>query len=220
MPAPLESELLESELKYRAETDAPLDALARATSLGPADLGPAHEAEDLDRYLDTSDRRLASAGWACRMRTRGDRTIVSLKGAGLHAPDAIMHRRPELEGPADASRDPADWPPSPARDFLVELASGEPLTERLTIAQRRVERPVSVAGHRVGLLSLDRARVLLHGRERGLLRVVELELDREALAGGLDPKPWEHALGDVPGLAPEPSSKLERALAIAEEGRA
>jgi hypothetical protein len=64
----------------------------------------------------------------------------------------------------------------------------------------------------VGLLSLDRGRVLHRGVELGLLRVVELELDAAALTAGLDPGPLAAALSDLPGLVPDSLSKLERAL--------
>ncbi|HYM52927.1 MAG TPA: CYTH domain-containing protein [Candidatus Dormibacteraeota bacterium] len=211
---------LESELKYRAAAEAPLDALAHQTWLGPATLGPVRAVDEEDRYLDTVDRRLSVAGWACRLRTRGDRTIISLKGPGQHAAGAAIHRRLELEGPAAHDLDPLSWPPSPARERLLELSGSTPLFERLTLAQHRTEREVQLDGQRVGLLSLDRARVLHQGRELGVLLVVELELDPAALATGLDPGALERALGDVDGLLPDPASKLERALALIGEAPA
>jgi len=210
---------LESELKYRAESDATLDALASPVALGPASLGPPNVVEEMDRYLDTQGRHLARARWACRLRTREGRTRLSLKGPSQHAAGAALHLRPEIEGPAGGNLDPSSWPPSPARDLLLELTGGAPLNERLRLAQRRTERAVVMAGRRVGLLSLDRARVLRDGQEVGVLRVVELELAPDALAGGLDPGHLERALAAIPGLAPDPASKLQRALAlVGEEG--
>jgi inorganic triphosphatase YgiF len=208
---------LESELKYRAESDATLDALASPSGLGPATLGPSHAVEELDRYLDTEGRHLARARWACRLRTRQGRTIVSLKGPSQHAAGAALHLRPELDGPVDGGLEPSSWPPSSARDLLLELTEGAPLAERLRLAQQRTERDVLIAGRRVGILSLDRVRVLRDGQERGVLRVVELEMAPEALASGLDPGPLERALAAIPGLAPDPASKLERALALMDE---
>ena len=210
---------LESELKYRAETDAALDALASPSELGPASLGPAHTAEETDRYLDTEDRRLARAHWACRLRAREGRIIVSLKGPAQHVAGAAMHQRPELEGPSDGSLDPASWPPSAALDLLLELIAGSELRELLSLAQRRIDREVAVGGNRVGLLSLDRSRVLHGGSEAGVLRVVELELSPDALLRGFDPSSLERALAAIPGLTPDPASKLERARElIGEEG--
>jgi inorganic triphosphatase YgiF len=210
---------LESELKYRAETDSALDALASPPELGPATLGPAHTVEETDRYLDTEDHRLARARWACRLRAREGRILVSLKGPPQHVAGAAMHQRPELEGPSDGSLDPASWPPSPARDLVEQLTAGAELREQLSLAQRRIERDVEVAGARVGLLSLDRSQVLHGGREVGLLRVVELELSPEAVVGGFDSASLERALAAIPGLTPDSASKLERALElIGEDG--
>jgi hypothetical protein len=69
-------------------------------------------------------------------------------------------------------------------------------------------------GRRAGLLSLDHVRVLHDGDEVGILRVVELELAADARAGAPDPELLDRALSAIPGLTPEPASKLERALAM------
>lgn len=200
---------IEVELKYRADGPAPMAALTTTERLGVARLGPASVTDELDRYLDTADLRLAAARWACRLRTREGRTILSLKGPAQHAVGGPLHRRPEVEGPAEPGREPAAWPPSPARDLLAELSGGDELIERFALAQRRTERSVTVDGSTVGLLSIDESAVLHHGRERGRLLTVELELQAEesveALAAALDA---------VPGLHPEPHTKLEHALAM------
>jgi inorganic triphosphatase YgiF len=206
---------LESELKYRADDEAPLIALADASTLGPARLGPARTVDELDRYLDTPSLRLAARRWACRLRTREGRTILSLKGPAEHASGAAMHQRREIEGRATPDPVPAGWPPSEARDRLLEMTDDEPLVERLTMAQRRTERAVLLGGAQAGLLSLDRVRVVAGGREIGHMLMVELELNPAALASGLDPRPLAEALSGVSGLYPDPLSKLEHALDMA-----
>ena len=211
---------IEAELKFRAVDEEPLRSLAAATSLGPAQLGAARTVDELDRYLDTADLRLAAVRWACRLRAREGRTLVSLKGPAEHIAGATLHRRPELEGPATPDPDPAAWPPSAARAQLLEMAAGAPLVERLRLAQRRTEREVRGGRELSGLLSLDRVRVLRDGMEIGHLLMVELELDPAALAGGLDPRPLAVALGAIPGLLPDPLTKLEHALGmVSEAGR-
>ena len=205
---------IESELKFRAENDAPLRALAAAPTLGPASLGPARHVDETDRYLDTGDLRLAGAGWACRIRERAGRTIVSMKGRAEHGAADALHRRSELEGVAGPGRIVADWPPSPARDLLTELAGTAPLRERFTLRQERTERSVSVAGAAVGVLSLDRCRVLHRGAELGWLQVVELEFGDRAIAAGLDPQPLAAALAATPGLVQDPLTKLQHALRL------
>ena len=107
---------VEAELKFTAADERPLRELEATDELGPAALGPPRTVAELDRYLDTADLRLAAALWACRLRSREGRTIVSLKGPAEHRPGDLVHRRPELEGPADAGLEPDGWPPSVARD--------------------------------------------------------------------------------------------------------
>ena len=137
---------VEVELKYSA-SDQSLTILATADQLGAAHLGATVVNHETDVYLDTGDLRLAAAGWACRLRTRRvegtPRTFVSLKGPPEAAAGAL-HRRPELEGPANDDLDPAAWPPSDARDHLDALRSGASLAPRLALEQRRRERPVSL----------------------------------------------------------------------------
>ena len=205
---------VEAELKYTALTERPLQELERAEALGPARLGVARTVAELDRYVDTLDLRLAAARWACRLRSRQGRTIVSLKGPAEHATGDPLHLRPEVEGPADSGLDPQAWPPSEARDQLLAMTGGGALLERFSLAQERTERDVSQRGTRVGCLSLDRVRVMRGEREIGRMAVVELELDPAALTVGLDHAPLAHALSAVDGLAPDPASKFERALAM------
>jgi inorganic triphosphatase YgiF len=205
---------LEAELKYAAADERPLRGLETAATLGPAALGPARTLAELDRYLDTPDLRLAGARWACRLRTREGRIVVSLKGPAEHRPGDTLQLRPELEGPAGPDPDPSAWPPSAARDLLTELTGGGQLVERFSLAQRRTERVVAVDSVRVGLLSLDRCRVLHGEAELGLLLVVELEFRSEAVAKSPDGAQLAAALAEWPGLEVDPLSKLERGLAL------
>lgn len=210
----MSADRVEAELKFRARDDAPLRALAAASTLGPASLGAAHVVHEVDRYLDTADGRLASARWACRLRSREGRMIVSLKGPAEQAPGDPLHRRPEVEGPAGPELEPGRWPPSPARDRLRALSGDAPLVERFVLRQERTERAVILDGARVGLLSLDRGTVLHRGTAVGRLLVVELEIDPAATSAAFDHLPLASALAAVPGLVADPSSKLERALAM------
>lgn len=202
----------EVELKLIAADAAPLEQLAAARRLGPAGLGPPRTVEETDRYLDTRDGRFAEARWACRLRTREGRTIVSLKGPrDPAASGSALHRRPEVEGPATDRLDPSGWPPSDARALAVRLAEGRPLVVRFTLLQRRTERRVEVDGERVGLLTLDRVDVRHDGRSHGELLVVELELAAgsggdAALIASLDAE-----LRKIEGLVPDQRTKLERA---------
>ena len=205
---------VEVELKYRADGPGPLGRLESAAAIGVAGLGPARGVDEVDRYLDTPHGRLAAAGWACRLRRREGSTRLSLKGPPAPGTADALHRRPELEGPADERLDPGGWPPSEARTFLDELRGDEALVERLRLVQRRTERPVALAGEVLGTLSLDYVRVEAGGRELGLLHVVELELATGA--GAVEEKlaALDAALATTEGLEPDPRTKLEHALEL------
>lgn len=209
---------VEVELKLIADGPRALDRLAEADRLGPARLGPADTVDELDRYLDTPDGRFATARWACRLRTRGARTIVSLKGPADAVGEDGLHRRPEVEGTATIEPDPESWPASAARDLVDELRAGQPLVERLALAQRRTERAVLLDGGRIGTLSLDRVGVLQHDIALGERCFVELELvpgGSEAALPGL-----ASALAAIDGLAPDPRTKLEHALSLVDRRKA
>ncbi|HSK93782.1 MAG TPA: CYTH domain-containing protein [Candidatus Angelobacter sp.] len=203
---------LEVELKYAADEPA-MNGLATVDRLGPAEIGPARQVTEFDRYLDTADGRLAAASWACRLRERGGGWRISLKGPAAAGTGGGLHRRPELEGPATQATDPREWPPSEARDLVDRIRAGQPLDERFALRQDRTERPVNVDGSEIGTLSLDEIRVLADGTERGRMRAVELELhgsghgDARGILVELD-----RALRGVAGLRPDDRTKLEHAL--------
>ena len=105
---------IEVELKYRVrdqEAAARLGALRTLGSLRVA--GRPRQVQVEDRYLDTADGALARAGYAVRLRRGPRMTILSVKASSEAA--SALHRREELEGPADLSLDPHGWPSSAAR---------------------------------------------------------------------------------------------------------
>ena len=207
---------IESELKLRADGEAPLAELAVLGTLGPASLGGPRTIDELDRYLDTTGLRLANHGWACRLRSREGSTTVSLKGPPEHLAGAALHRRPELNGPAAPGTDPTEWPPSEARAQLLGMTGAEPLAERFALAQKRTEREVRLGGERAGTLSLDRIRVMHRGVELGRLHVVELEFDPLRALTSLEIEPLSLALQAIAGLRLDPLSKFDHALRMIE----
>jgi len=208
---------IEVEAKFRADGPRPLDELARAATLGDAGLGAATSVHEVDRYLDTADGRIGAARWACRLRSRAGTVTVSLKGPAAAASGSWLHHRPEVEGPATASLDPADWPQSEARATVDRLRAGGSLVERFRLDQRRVERQVVLDGAVFGTLSLDHAVVRRGDRRAGDLWVVELEVggDDDG-AGGPALARLADALARWPGLHPDPTTKLEHAVELLE----
>lgn len=210
----------EVEAKFRAESFEPLAELAARPRLGRAVLGSPRTAHETDRYLDTADGRLEAASWACRLRSREGIIRISLKGPPDERTAGWYHRRPEVEGPANARVDPDNWPPSAALELLATLRDGRPLVERLRLDQQRTERSVALDdGTSIGTLTLDRVRMLADGNDLGELFVVELELDPSSERAEADLDGLAAELIAIEGLVPEPRSKLEHALQrVAERG--
>jgi inorganic triphosphatase YgiF len=205
---------IEVELKYLASGPAVLERLAAEPRLGPAELGPPRTVTEIDSYLDTRDGRLGAARWACRLRERDGSVRISLKGPPEPGAAGAVHRRPELEGPAGAGRDPGAWPPSDARDLLDRVRAGEPLVERLQLRQARTERAVDVADDRIGTLTLDVVAVEAEGRDGGTLYVVELELAADGASGEARLDELRAALDSTDGLVADDLTKLEHALGM------
>ena len=207
------TERVEVELKYRVGDAAAAARLAAARTLGGfRAAGRMHQVQVEDRYLDTADGALGRAGWAVRLRRGPSMMLVSAKST-TPAADAL-HRREELEGPAGLSLDPHAWPPSPARSLVLEHAGDAPLVELVTVRQLRRTRAMADETAEIEL-SLDDVAVVAGGRVVDRFFELEAELRRgpssalEALAA---------ALAEDPDLEAEPSSKLERALAVAGSG--
>jgi CHAD domain-containing protein len=208
------AEGVEVELKYRVADAAAATRLAGARTMGPFRVaGRARQVQVEDRYLDTADGALGRAGWAVRLRHGSGATIVSVKSKTRAT--AALHRREELEGPADLSLDPRAWPPSPARALVLEHAGDAPLLEIVTVRQLRRTRTLADESAELEL-SLDEVAVMAGGRVVDRFLELEAEL-RRGPATALDA--LAAVLADDPDLAPEPASKLERALAAAGPAR-
>jgi CHAD domain-containing protein len=204
---------IEVELKYRvrdAEAAARLGALRTLGALRVA--GRPRQMQVEDRYLDTANGELARAGYAVRLRRGPRMTILSVKASNAAA--SALHRREELEGPADPSLDPHAWPPSAARSLVLEHAGEAPLIEIVTIRQLRRAR--TFTGDALDAeLSVDDVEVVAGGRM--IERFIELEVELKAgdEAGLAD---LAVILGADPALEPVTTSKLERALAALARG--
>jgi CHAD domain-containing protein len=210
----MSTEGVEVELKYRVADVAAAARLAGVRTLGPfRAAGRSRQVQVEDRYLDTADGALGRAGWAVRLRRGPAMTILSVKST-TPASDAL-HRREELEGPANLSLDPHAWPPSPARSLVLEHAGDAPLLEIVTVRQLRRTRTLADESAEVEL-SLDEVAVVAGGRV--VDRFVELEAElRRGPATALDALAVVFA--DDPDLTAEPASKLERAIAAVAAAR-
>jgi CHAD domain-containing protein len=201
---------VEVELKYRVDDIAAAERYLVAEQIGSFSGGSAARASQFeDRYVDTADGAMARAGFAVRLRRSGRDTAVSVKALERTEGSGGSVRREELEGPADRTAGPLEWPASDARSLVLELAGDAPLVELVTIRQLRRKRVIRDGDTRVEL-SLDEVDVV--ARSRVVDRFVELEAElvkgsEERLTG------LAQLFAADPTLAPSSGSKLEAALA-------
>jgi CHAD domain-containing protein len=198
---------IEVELKYEVGSVGDADRYLVAPEIGP--FRPAGQVSSIrveDRYVDSANWALARVGFAARLRLTSHGTQICLK---RHAPTVgRLHRREEIEGPADADQPPVAWPASQARSVVLELCGDEPLIELLTLRQLRRQRRLEAGNTRVEL-SVDEVTVEIGGRELDRFEELEVELKRgpeeplETLADVLDRED---------GLDRVSRSKLDRAV--------
>ena len=155
-----------------------------------------------DRYLVAPEL----GPFAARLRKTSRGTEISLKATNVSP--GRLHRREEIEGPADEALVPGGWPSSQARKVVMELCGDEPLVEMLTIRQLRRVRLLTAGGTRAEM-SLDEVEVIGQGRVLDTFEELEVELKRG------DERSLESliVLFDTdPALAAVSRSKLDRAM--------
>ncbi|MEA2518101.1 MAG: triphosphatase, partial [Chloroflexota bacterium] len=200
---------VEIELKYRVVDAAAGDRYLAADDLaGFHPTSPVRSTQVEDRYIDTAGGAMARAGFAARLRQTAKQTTVAVKSSVRRVGTGSVHRREELEGPADRTTHPRDWPASDARSLLLEQCGDAPLVEVVTIRQLRRKRILELDGTAVEL-SLDEVDAVSRSRVVGRFVELEVELIRGDEAG-------LHAIDAVlagdPGLAQAETSKLRSAL--------
>jgi CHAD domain-containing protein len=200
---------VEIELKYRMTETAAGDRLLASDDLaGLRALDDVTTVLDEDRYVDTAEGAFSAAGYAARLRSEGDGTLITLKGLARHDEGGAVHKRAELEGRADPDAPATDWPESAARDQVVALAGDAPLHDVVRIRQQRRKRRYGGNGSVVEV-SVDDVEVLHGGRV--IERFAELEIElREGEPAVLEP--LGDLLAEIEELVPAETSKLERAL--------
>lgn len=207
--APRSRRPVEIELKYQVLDPAAADRyLATDDLAGFRPTSAVRSTQVEDRYIDTPDGALARAGFAARIRQTAKQTTVAVKSAIRRVEGGNVHRREELEGPADRTAPPRDWPSSDARSLILEQCGDLPLVEVVTIRQLRRKRILERDGTSVEV-SLDEVDAVTRSRVVGRFVELEVELVRgdEAGLAAIDA-----ILAADHGLAPADSSKLERAL--------
>jgi CHAD domain-containing protein len=198
---------IEVEAKYRVARPGAADRYLVAPDLGPFGAqGAVRSIRIEDRYVDSPDWALTRAGFAARLRKSARGVEIGLKSRNVAT--GGVHRREEIEGPADSGLAPSAWPQSSARDVVLEYCGDQDLVEIVTLRQLRRVRLMQAA-ESTAELSVDEVEVIGRG---GLLDKFE-ELEVELKSGD------ETALSAVvaildgdPALQKQSRSKLDRAI--------
>ena len=197
---------IETEAKFIIPDPATFDALKSLNQLGDFTLTPAGVQHLTDRYLDTADKRLLQAGFACRLRRVDDQQILVLKS--LTPATNEIHRRQEIEM-AVTEAQPQTWVENEAKTLVLGIIGQSPLQTLFTLYQTRHRSYAHFQGRQVIELSLDK--VGLHRADQ----VDYLELEAELIKDGteVDLTRFVEALQHWRPLKPDLSTKFERALA-------
>ncbi len=202
---------MEIEAKFSVPNVETFHRLRAAQQLAEYPLSAGQTKQVHDTYLDTEERLILGAGYACRRREGREGTLITLKRLG--GAEGAVHRREELEIQIPAHQPPGEWPPSPARDKVLGLIGEAPLYPLFDLQQVRFERLVSQDEGPVAELSLDGVHLAAGDRE---LSFFELEVELTPQGNEEDLAAMVACLQDEWKLEPETRSKFERALAFLE----
>lgn len=170
------------------------------------------ECAQRDEYWDTAGWLVWRAGFACRVRRRGEAAVLTLKG--LSGGEGHLRRRIELNEPLDGIGGLAEATARPVGEagrLLGALAGPHPLRPIAALTTHRTTLALSDGEGPLGEIALDRTTVGEGRRAHELLRV-EVEVEEDALERA---QPFVTALRDGAGLRPALSGKLAAALAAA-----
>ena len=111
-----------------------------ADALGPFRAVSAARAAAARGSLPRHVRRRARPGRLRRAPAADPEAGRSSPSSRTTSSDGSLARREELEGPADRTAEPHDWPASAARSLILELCGDAPLVELVTVRQLRRKR--------------------------------------------------------------------------------
>ncbi len=205
----VEMRLMEIEAKFALSDAMAIQSLQTVEQLAGYVLSAPRVMRVRDTYLDTRDRRLLAAGYACRRREQRNEIRITLKQ--IQRANGAIHRREELEVVLSADAPPAEWQASAARDRVMQIVGDELLTPLFALTQKRRVRQVTQGERYVAAMSVDD----VHARA-GRKRAAYAELEIELMPDGTDEDlaALVVCLQSEWNLSPESRSKFERALAL------
>ena len=200
---------MEIEAKFVVPDEETFRRLQATTDLAGFVLSAGQIKRVRDTYVDTVERAILAAGYACRWREREQVEGVLLTLKGLGGAEGGVHRREELEILLPDISPPAEWPASPARERVLQLIGDSSLVPLFDLQQTRIVRLVNQDGRSVAEVSLDDVHLTTAGGEQAYF---ELEVELASQGTEEDLAAIVTCLRDAWGLEPEPRSKFERAL--------
>ncbi len=162
-----------------------------------------------DTYLDTANRDLMNAGYACRVRQTGEQCIVTVKA--LTPSHKAVHHREELEMVLPEPLPLQQWPNNKLRRQVRAIVADAPLEPLFDLQQKRHRRPVMQAEKTVAELSLDTVRQVYSGHAQDY---IELEIELKPDGSEENLQTLSNCLQKAFNLPPQTISKFERGLAF------
>jgi inorganic triphosphatase YgiF len=202
---------VETEAKFMVPDEETFARLRSVERLGPYVRRHGTIKKIRDRYLDTDARSFYSRQFAARLRenTKSGELLLTLKRMGPQAHGPI-HTRDEYETSVPGP-DIADWPEGEVRRLAEEIASSQPLRDLVTVDQTRTISYLYQGERRVAEMSLDEVAMQTPDEP---VRAYELEVEMLPDGDISDLRIISRVLTEEYGLAPQPLSKFERALAL------
>jgi CHAD domain-containing protein len=215
---------LETESKFIIPGEAAFARLRAIDMFGKYERRDERTKEVHDRYLDTPDQAFLKRGWCFRLRksATGD-LLITLKSLQRHAvgtgtPSTAIQARDEYETAVSGLKI-ASWPESEAKELAKEIAGKQSMRDLVTVDQVRTVSYLYDGERAVAELSIDD--VDFHPAspsEPDEPAHKTYELEAELLPDGTldDLHTLVQIFSEEYGLDPQPKSKFERALQIAD----
>jgi CHAD domain-containing protein len=200
---------MEIEAKFCLPDPEALQRFQAATQIAGFPLGKGRTVEVHDTYIDTRERKILTAGYACRLRQEPGGVRVTLKGLGETS--GTIHKRQETEILLPGFRPVEEWPAGRLRRQVLQLTGGEMCFPLFELHQTRTLRPLRWQDQTIAELSLDDVHAAAGDREQAYLEL-EVELTSQGSAEQLTKV--SGILQQKYHLQPEPRSKFERTLAL------
>jgi CHAD domain-containing protein len=180
-----------------------------ATQLAGFLLGKGRLAEIRDTYVDTPERKILAAGFACRFRQEAEGIRVTLKGLG--GASGAIYKRQEMEIILPSMIPVEKWPAGALRTRVLKITGGDSLLPLFELHQTRFIRPVRWQGQTIAILSLDDVKEIAGGKDQAYY-----EMEVELTSQGREEQLIKIAdcLQEKYRLRPVPLSKFERALSL------